>query len=332
MDVDAYVSAHRAEWDRLDILARRRRLDPAEADELVDLYQRVATHLSVVQTRAPDPALVARLSTTVARGRSRVTGTSATGWSGVARFLRVDFPVAVWRARWWVIGSALGFCLVGLVVGWWVAANPEVQASIATPEQVRQLVEHDFEDYYSSSPASSFAARVWTNNAWVAALCIALGGFFGLPVVYLLWTNAFNVGLVGGLMAAHGRLDLFFGLILPHGMLELTCVFVAAGTGLRLGWTLVDPGQETRGQAFSREARAAVVIALGLALVLFASGLLEAFVTPSPLPTWARIMVGAMAWAVFVTWVVALGRPAAAHGETGDLAADVRGDVAPTAG
>ncbi len=332
MDVDAYITAHRVEWDRLEVLVRTRRLSGAESDELVDLYQRVATHLSVVQTRAPDPALVARLSSLVARARARVTGVSSSGWSGVARFLRVDFPVAVWRARWWVLGAAFGSCLVGLLVGWWVAVNPEVQATIAAPEQIRQLVETDFEDYYSSNPAASFALHVWTNNAWVAALCIALGGFYGIPVLYLLWQNAFNVGVAGGLMAANGRLDLFFGLILPHGMLELTCVFVAAGVGLRLGWTLIDPGPLTRGEAFSREARAAVAIALGLALVLLVSGIVEAFVTPSGLPTWARIGIGLFVWASFVAWVVVLGRPAARRGETGDLAADLRGDVLPTAG
>lgn len=47
MDLDVFVSAHRAEWDRLDaLLRRRRRLNGAEADELVTLYQRAATHLS----------------------------------------------------------------------------------------------------------------------------------------------------------------------------------------------------------------------------------------------------------------------------------------------
>ncbi len=332
MDVDAYVAAHRAEWDRLDALVRRRRLDGAETDELVDLYQRVATHLSVVQTQAPDPALVARLSSLVARARARVTGVSSSGWSTVTHFLRVDFPVAVWRARWWVLGAAAGFVVASVIVGWWVAANPEVQASLASPEQIKSLVQQDFESYYSSAPASSFAFRVWTNNAWVAALCIALGGLYGIPVIYLLWTNAFNVGIAGGLMAANGRLDLFFGLILPHGMLELTCVFVAAGVGLRLGWTLVDPGQQTRGQAFGREGRAAMGIAIGLGLLLLVSGLVEAFVTPSPLPTWARITVGFLVWAAFVAWVVVLGRPAALAGETGDVDESVRGDVLPTAG
>ena len=53
MDLDAYVAAHRAEWDRLEELSRRRRLTGAEADELVDLYQRVATHLSRGAVGAP---------------------------------------------------------------------------------------------------------------------------------------------------------------------------------------------------------------------------------------------------------------------------------------
>jgi hypothetical protein len=51
MDVDAYVSVHEATWQRLrTLLARPGRLRGAELDEVVDLYQRASTHLSVVRT------------------------------------------------------------------------------------------------------------------------------------------------------------------------------------------------------------------------------------------------------------------------------------------
>ena len=63
MDVDAFVLAHRPTWDRLEVLVkRRRRLTGAEVDELVDLYQRVSTHLSMVRTASTDSVLVGRLS------------------------------------------------------------------------------------------------------------------------------------------------------------------------------------------------------------------------------------------------------------------------------
>ncbi|MEV4257426.1 stage II sporulation protein M, partial [Spirillospora sp. NPDC049652] len=68
MDVDAYVAAHNAEWQRLEkLINSSRKRTGAEIDELVELYQRTATHLSAIRSSAPDPALVARLSSLVAR-------------------------------------------------------------------------------------------------------------------------------------------------------------------------------------------------------------------------------------------------------------------------
>jgi uncharacterized membrane protein SpoIIM required for sporulation len=330
VDVDAYVAAHRGEWQRLEHLVRRRRLTGDEVDELVALYQRTTTHLSVIRSASPDPALVGRLTSLVARGRSAVTGGSSPAWRDAARFFAVTYPAALYRSsRWWV-ASGVAFCLVGLVVGVWVARNPDVQATIAAPEQIRQLVEHDFEDYYSSAPAGSFAAKVATNNAWVTALSLALGVFL-LPVLWILWQNALNVGIAGGLMAGAGRLDLFFGLILPHGLLELTCVFVAAGAGLRLGWSWIDPGPRTRSQALVQEGQAAGALAIGLAATLLVSGVLEAFVTPSPLPTWARVGIGALVWVAFLVYVFVLGRRAALAGSLGDVEGAGATDVAPTA-
>jgi uncharacterized membrane protein SpoIIM required for sporulation len=76
---------------------------------------------------------------------------------------------------------------------------------VAPPEVVKQLVEEDFEDYYSSAPAQDFAARVFTNNAYVAAQSILFGVLLGIPVLYVLFSNALNVGIAGGLMAANDR-------------------------------------------------------------------------------------------------------------------------------
>ncbi len=331
MDLDAFVAVHRDEWTRLDQLTRRRRLSGAEIDELVLLYQRAATHLSVIRSSSPDAATSARLSTTVARARATVTGGHEPLWREFARLVTVSFPAAVYRARWWAIGSAAGSLAVAAALGTWIALTPSAQSSLGDQAQIQQLVNNDFENYYSEHAAAGFAAQVWTNNAWVAALCFALG-VTGVGVVYVLAQNAINLGLVGGVMAANGRLGLFFGLITPHGLLELSAVFVAAGAGLKLFWSWVDPGPRPRGRAMAEEGRAMVTIAIGLVGVLLVSGLVEAFVTPSPLPTWARIGIGALVWVGFLTYVVRFGRSAVLAGETGDLSADLTGDVLPVAG
>ena len=325
MDVDAFVTAHAQEWARLEQLLRRRRLGADEADELVSLYQRVSTHLSVVRSSAPDPSLVARLSTLVNRARQGVAGSREPVWRDVARFFVVEFPAALYRAGRLTVVIAAAFLLIAGASGAWVANDPQVQASLATDAEVRQLCEVQFEAYYSENPAASFAGRVWTNNAWIAAQSIAFGITGAFPV-YVFVSNAIGVGATAGLMASCDRLDLFFGLITPHGLLELTAVFVALAAGLRLFWAWIDPGPRPRLEALAQEGRAMIGVAVGLVVVLFLSGIVEAYVTPSPLPTWARVTIGAVVWGLFVLYVVLLGRRAVRDGETGDVRVELRGD------
>ncbi|MBZ5739613.1 stage II sporulation protein M [Nocardioides mangrovi] len=325
MDLDAYVAAHAGEWARLEQLTRTRRLTGAQADELVERYQQVATHLSVVRTSAPDPSLVAHLSSVLARARTKAAGTRTSTWGGVRRFFLMRFPAALYRLRRWWLGTLAANVVVTAVMMLWLLDHPNVEQSLLSPHQVDQLVQHDFEDYYSEYAASHFAAQVWVNNAWVSALCLALG-VFGLPVVFLLFNNITNLAVIGSIMIRHGHAGHFWGLILPHGLLELTAVFVAGGVGLRLFWSWVEPGSLTRAQSLAREGRTAGTVALGLVAVLFVSGLIEAFVTPSPLPTWARIGIGVLAESVFLAYVFVLGRDAYHRGETGDLDASLLED------
>ncbi|MFI6639140.1 stage II sporulation protein M [Streptomyces sp. NPDC050504] len=334
MDLDVFVTAHRAEWDRLEHLLRRgRHLTGAEADELVTLYQRTATHLSLIQTGGQDSLLTARLTQLVARARATVTGARRAGWRDAARFLTESFPAAVYRSRHWWIPAAVLSALLATLIGWWIGTHPEVQATIGAPAELREMTRPggEYESYYSSHPATSFAAQVWTNNAQAAAVCLVLGAFLGIPVLWILFLNMLNLGIGIGLMSGAGRLDTFLGLVLPHGLLELTAVFVAAGTGLRLGWTVIDPGPRTRRAALAERGRAAVGMAIGLALVLFVSGVIEGFVTPSSLPTWARITIGIAAELAFLVYVYVLGGRAARAGDIGDVEAADRTAELPTA-
>jgi uncharacterized membrane protein SpoIIM required for sporulation len=318
MDLDAYVGAHHLTWRRLEDLSRRRSANGAEADELVDLYQEVATHLSVIRSTAPDASVVSYLSGLLARARTRSVGTRSTGWPEVADFFVRRFPAALYRTRRWWIGTMLVNYAIAALMIWWLLQHAQAESALLDPKQVDALVNSQFADYYKQAAASQFAAKVWTNNAWVAALCIALG-VFGAPVIYVLWQNILNLAVVGSIMIRHNRAGLFFGLILPHGLLELTAVFVAAGVGLRLCWAWIAPTERTRGQSLASEGRSAGGVALGLVVVLLVSGLIEGFVTPSGLPTWARVGIGVVAELGFLTYVFVLGRRAFRAGWTGDL-------------
>lgn len=331
MDLDAYVAEHAGEWRRLDELSGRRRLSAAEADELVVLYQRAATHLSAVRSRSPDPALVARLSRLVLQARGALTGGPSFSWRAVTDFFVTGFPLAAYRAAPWWLGVTAAFVALSATLMWYVASHPEVPAMLLSPEQIDELVNSGFAGYYTEYRPQNFALRVWTNNAWLAAQCLA-GGVLIVPVLYVLAVNALSLGLVGGVMIGNGRSDLFFGLITPHGLLELTAVFVAAGFGLRIGWAPIAPGpHRSRGRALAQAAREGMLVALGLVPVLLVSGLIEAFVTPSGLPTSLRIGTGVLAWLGFLGYVFALGARAAQHGASADVDPESREAEVPVA-
>jgi uncharacterized membrane protein SpoIIM required for sporulation len=322
VDLDAFSAVRRPSWERLDELSRRRVRDGAEADELVRLYQSVATDLSTVRSSAPDPETLTRLSQLLARSRSVIAGSHEPAWRDVRRFVVVSLPAALYRIRWWTVGVMAVFLLVAVVAGWWVATDPDALAAMGTPAEQQVYVDDLFVSYYD--PGAGFAAVVWTNNAWIAALCIGIG-ISGIGPVYLLLQNAVSIGSVGGMMAAHGSLDVFLTLIAPHGLLELTSIFVAGAAGLRLFWTWVDPGGRPRSRALAEEGRALVTVAIGLVGALALSGLVEGFVTGSTLPWWLKIVIGAIALAAFWTYTIALGRRAVRDGETGDLEEDAAG-------
>ncbi|WP_285661444.1 stage II sporulation protein M [Actinorhabdospora filicis] len=322
MDLDAYVAEHNAEWLRLDQLCRSGRLSADQSDELLMLYQRAATHLAVVRSRMPDPLLVARLSQLVLRARSTVTGTARTSPRQIVRFFTHTFPAAVYQAWPWCVGVLVVFVAATGIIITYIAGHPEAQLQLMSQGQIESLVNRDFKAYYSEYAAQNFFLKVWINNAFLSALAL-IGGVLIVPTLYALYTNLMNIGVTGGVMVGNGGGDTFFLYILPHGLLELTSIFVAAGVGLRIGWSWIAPAPGlTRGQSLARAARTGAMVAMGLVATLFVSGLVEGFVTPY-LPSALAIPIGAAVWLGFIAYVVVRGRRAIAAGETGDLGSDV---------
>ena len=319
MDVDRFISMHQPAWDRLAALAKRgrrrggRRLDPAELDELIRLYQQVSGHLSHARSAYADPALTTALTRLVADANAAIYGTRSSGSSALRRFVFFSFPGAVWRIRRFVLASAVFTLLPAFAVGAWIA-NSDAALDASGPEAVRAAyVEDDFEDYYSSEPAAQFAANVTFNNIQVSITAFAVGIAGGIGTAAILVFNGANVGVAGGLFHAVGEAGRFWGLILPHGLLEITAVIVAGGAGLRLGWSLIDPGDRTRGRALSEEGRRSVVVVLGLVGAFVTAGLIEGFVTGSPLPTFLRVAVGVGVEAAFLLYIWRFGRSAEAE-------------------
>ena len=318
MDLDALTAARHAEWARLDDLGRTRRLTGAEVDELVLRYRSASADLAELKTSAGRTPQGDRVSTLLARARLRLTGAPENVLKQIPRFFALQLPAALYRLRWTTLVIAVAFVAVATTVALWVSSDAALVATLGSQAQLEYYAESQFTDYYSENPAAVFAGTVWTNNAWIAAQCVLFGitGFWPLMVLV---QNAVGVGTAAAIMMAFDRGDVFVLFILPHGLLELTSIFIAGAAGLHIFWSWVAPGRRSRGEALAAAGRALATVAIGLVIALAVSGLVEGFVTPQPWPWPVKIGIGAAALALFLFYMLVVGRRAARRGETGDL-------------
>ena len=212
------------------------------------------------------------------------------------------------------------------------STTPTSSRACCRPAEVDQLVNNDFEGYYSEYAASHFAVQVWVNNAWVSALCLALG-ILGLPVVYLLFHNIANLAIIGSIMTGTTAAEHFWGLLLPHGLLELTAVFVAGGVGLQ-AVLVVGRARRPLPGASRSPARAGPPGPSRSAWSpsCWSAASSRRFVTPSGLPTGARVGIGILAELASSPTCSSSAGAAYHRGATGDIDASLLEDRVASAG
>lgn len=318
MDPNLLAELHGDDWRELSDLAKKNTLSPEQTRRFLDLYRAASKDLSRIMTVAPDSLEAARLSAIVHRSRNHLSAVPSGGLSGLSRFFVISLPLSLYRLRWDFTIVAACFLAVAVVSGIWAGTHPEVLETFGDQQFRRQFAEHDFVDYYKENPNGFFAVGVWTNNAWIAVQFVLLG-ITGAYVIAGLFSNAVNVGFSGAMMFEFDRASDFFLYILPHGIPEISCIILAAAAGLRLFFAWIVPGPRPRRDRLAAEARSLLVVAGGLVLLLFGSGLIEGFVTPNPIPPALKIAIGIAYTAAVVAYAAHFGRRAARAGLSADL-------------
>jgi uncharacterized membrane protein SpoIIM required for sporulation len=308
VNVEAFVRERQASWSELDELVRRahgrpERLGPDGVHRLGTLYRGAAADLARARRSFPGEQLAGRLEQLVARARSTVYALEprrGSAWSylsgGYWRGVRE-------RRRAVLLAWVLLLAPAALATAWAVhdpgAAAGLVPASLSGGGGPHHAVG------LGASQAAALAVSIFTNNISVTFLAFGGGLILGLGSAFVLIYNGALLGAVAGIAGSGGHAARVIELVVPHGLLELSCIAVSAAAGMRMGWAVVEPGPLTRKQALAAEAPRAVLLVLSTAPWLVVAGLVEGFVTPHQLPLAAAIAVAvgiaAPYWALVAT-------------------------------
>ncbi|MGH2768827.1 MAG: stage II sporulation protein M [Actinomycetota bacterium] len=306
MDLDSFIDKYRPEWTHLESACARgsrglSRTSGPELSAIVRLYQRVSAHLADVQTKYGDRRLEAYLNGLVARAHAAIYSATPRTLRGLMAIFGTRYRSALSRTGPFVVVAAALLVLVTAAAHLWVATSPEARAGLVPPF-AREAVERGGAggERLGLPPPDLLSTLILLNNLKVAFFAFALGIGLGVGTLYILVTNGIFIGTLAGAFQAAGHAWAFWALVLPHGFLEIIAICIASGAGLRLGWSIVDPGDRPRLRALAEESRDAVLVVIGVIPAFAAAALIEGFLTGSALPDALEIAVGAAVAAAYI--------------------------------
>lgn len=292
-----------------------RRLKPDEVYRLGELYRSATSDLAVARRSWPDTSGTLRLQSLVTRANAVVYSKPAredTAWELLSRRIWIRIREL---DRCLVISAGILFGFVALGALWGLGAPSS--ASGLLPAGFHATAHPGKGAFYGVSIVgrSGLAVQIFVNNIEVSILAIAGGFTFGLMTAFSLAYNGAILGILGALEWRAGGFGHFFSLIVPHGLLELSCITLAGAGGLAIARSLIDPGNDTRAEALGRLTPTIGAIVLTVMLFLVVAGLTEGIVTPWDLPPAVAFMVGLVLAGGFWSLVVTRGRPTISRAE-----------------
>lgn len=158
-----------------------------------------------------------------------------------------------------------------------------------TDDILKQTVETAFGNLHdqiaqSDNPTQASILFIFINNVRAILLMMVLGIIFAIMPVISMILNGAIIGFVLRMLneAGHSLPDLIFKGLLPHGLLELPAVFIAAGYGIRLGATVImriSPKMRDRMQTVGQVLRSGVPLFGFLVVLLLVAAIVESTLT-----------------------------------------------------
>lgn len=311
------IDQRKNHWKRLEELLAKtegvaglKYLPRAEVRELGELYRRAASDLAIARAESRDPKLVSYLNSLVIRAHGKIYRAEGQGMGLLWKFFASDFP-RIFRETFGFTAAAFGIFAVCAAAAFLLCLYDQSFIDALGLGPYQGFAQSDTRWWLDLNQANQIgSSQILTNNIQVAFLAFAMGALFGLGTIYVLVTNGLAIGGVVGTCfrsnPAFARELLAF--MVGHGVVELSCIFIAGGAGLMIGYSIFNPGDYSRTDALKRYGLKAVKLAVGCAFLLVGAGIIEGFLSPSSLPHIVKYGTGIATGTAMYAYLILAGR------------------------
>ena len=292
MNVERWVAARQIHWQKLEDLLHqvdKQGLVSLSRDQLQALgrlYRSAASDLSRARAMRLGFDVTAYLNNLVVKGHNQVYQSPRNRMEDFWHFLWFTFP-AIFRNNivYVVVSFALG--IIPFIGTFTTVVNNVNFAHMETLDG-HPLVTDELFSYVENkklwtdvvegeSPAAS--GFIATNNIKVSLMAFA-AGLTVIGTIYILVTNGMSIGATFAVCHLHGMAGRLGAFVAPHGVFELSAIFISGAAGLMLAKGLLFPGAYRRSDSMKLMAREGSILFLGCVPLLLIAGSIEGFVSP----------------------------------------------------
>jgi uncharacterized membrane protein SpoIIM required for sporulation len=313
---DRFINQRKNAWQRLEELLKLldystlRRLRREEVRELGRIYRRTASDLAIARAESRDPRLVNYLNSLVIRAHGRIYRADAQGGKKIRNYFARELP-QTFRRTWRYTALSFSIFFVFAVFSFVATKyDPEFSELVGVSPLFRELFIETktpwWEDLNEANQVG--AAVIMQNNIRVTILTFALGAMLGLGTIYYLALNGANIASVLALCYRAGFGNDLVTFMVGHGVIELSCIFIAGGAGLLIGSAMVIPGDLSRADALKTRGMEAVRLMLGVAIFLVIAGTIEGFISPAPINSKIKYGIAALTGIALYSYLLLAGR------------------------
>ncbi len=316
MSHDRFIETRKNAWQRLEELLKLlnstslKKLHREEVRELGRIYRRTASDLAIARAESRDPRLINYLNSLVIRAHGRIYRAEAQGGERIRGFFAREFP-RTFRRTWRYTAVSFAVFFVFSVIGFvGTYRDPDFSEIAGVSPSFRELrIEtktHWWEELNTANQVG--ASFILTNNIQVTIYTFAFGALAGVGTLFYLAYNGANIASVLALTYRAGFGTDLLTFMVGHGVIELSCIFIAGGAGLLIGSALVMPGDLSRGDAFRTRGKDAVRLMMGVAVLLVIAGTIEGFISPAPINPKIKFSIAAITGISLYAYLLLAGR------------------------
>jgi uncharacterized membrane protein SpoIIM required for sporulation len=255
-------------------------LPSKDVKSFLHVFRQCSHHLAYARTHYPQSNVVNYLNSLVGKCHNHVYSVQRLSLRDLFKYISHGFPKLLKDTKWFVVGS-FGFFALGFIVSLLMVFYNTGNAAIFLPDSFLQASSGGGQ---ATGPSNwnypLISSQIMVNNISVCLRSFVFGITLGLGTIYVLFYNGAMLGALTALMYMKGDVLHYWSLILPHGVIELTAIFISGAAGLIIAKSMLIPGEYSRKHSLIHGTKKAVSLLLGIVIMLIIAGIIEGFFTP----------------------------------------------------